>query len=178
MKRAKILSLVISSVISLAILLALPFFFQSSSFVANAQYCSDVKGRCVPQEYNCVDGRDSPLPCGGIRQKCYIGGTCTAPTGPTAGCPDGSINTALGCFGIRDPNVFIIYVLRTGIGLGGGLAFILMVYAGFMVMTSSGDPRRLTAGKELLTAAIAGLLFLVGGTYILRLIGVDLLGIF
>jgi hypothetical protein len=54
------------------------------------------------------------------------------------------------------------------VGFGGGIAFILMVYAGFMIMTSSGDPKRLTAGKELLTAAIA----------ILRLIGVELLGVF
>jgi hypothetical protein len=179
MKRTKILSLITSFVISLTILLALPFFFQGKSFVAKAQICADAGGRCVPKDYNCIHGVDSPLAgCHNPSDKCYIGGNCTAPTGPTAGCPYGSINTALGCFYIRTPNVFIIYLLRAGIGLGGGIAFMLMVYAGFIIMTSSGDPRRLTAGKELLTAAISGLLFLVGGVYVLRLIGVDLLGLF
>jgi hypothetical protein len=178
MKRTKILSLAVSFVISLTILLALPFFSQSNKFQAKASsICAVEGGSCWPQEYNCVDGVDSPLTCG-KGEKCYFGGGCTAPTGPTAGCPSGSINTALGCFYIKSPNIFIIYLLRAGIGLGGGLAFMLMVYAGFIIMTSSGDPRRLTAGKELFTAAISGLLFLVGGVYVLRLIGVDLLGLF
>jgi hypothetical protein len=52
------------------------------------------------------------------------------------------------------------------------------VYAGFIIMTSSGSPKKLAAGKELLTAAISGLLLLVLGAYLLRLVGVELLGIF
>jgi hypothetical protein len=179
MKRTKILFLLTSSALSLAMLLLLPSISQNDRFEAKAQICAGAGGRCVPKEYNCVHGYlSSQAGCHNPADKCYVGGACTSPTGPTAGCPYGSINTALGCFNIRSPNVFIIYLIRTGIGLGGGLAFMLMVYAGFMIMTSSGDPKRLTAGKELFTAAISGLLFLVGGTYVLRLIGVDLLGIF
>jgi len=63
-------------------------------------------------------------------------------------------------------------------GIAGGLAFVLIVYSGFIITTSSGDPKRIAAGKELLSAAIAGLLLLILGTYLLRVIGVNILGIF
>jgi hypothetical protein len=153
MKKARILFLSTSAILSLAILLLLPFFSQSNSFQVKAQ-CEFEGGSCYPTNYSCSGGAGSPLMCdSGF--KCYFGGTCTAPTGPGAGCPSGSINTALGCFYAQTPRVFIIILLRVAAGLGGGIAFILMVYAGFMIMTSSGDPKRLTAGKELLTAAIA-----------------------
>ncbi len=62
-------------------------------------------------------------------------------------------------------------------GIAGGAAFLLIVVAGFQIITSSGDPKRLQAGKELLTAAIAGLVLLIFSLFILRLIGVDVLGI-
>jgi hypothetical protein len=180
MKRSKIFLILAASAASLFVFLLLPSISKSGNFVAKAQVCGSVAGgRCVPKDYKCAGGYLSPTAaCHDPAYKCYVDGRCIAPTGPTAGCPYGSINTALGCFNIGTPNIFVIYLLRAGIGVGGGIAFLLMVYAGFMIMTSSGDPRRLAAGKELLTAAISGLLFLVGGTYVLRLIGVDLLGIF
>jgi len=98
------------------------------------------------------------------------------------------INTAIGCvpleiglFGSGDRNAgtqaFTSFVLRWATGLGGGIAFILIVYAGFMITTSAGDPKRLQAGKELLTAAISGLLMLIFAIFILRIIGVDILGL-
>jgi len=52
-----------------------------------------------------------------------------------------------------------------------------MLYAGFMVMTASGNPERLKAGQELLTSAIAGLILLIFSVFILRFIGVDILGL-
>jgi hypothetical protein len=68
-------------------------------------------------------------------------------------------------------------MLLLGMGLAGGIALVLIFYAGFMVMTSAGNPQKLTAGKELLTAAIMGLLMLVFAGFILRFIGVDILGL-
>ena len=46
-----------------------------------------------------------------------------------------------------------------------------------MIITSTGDPIKLQAGRELLTAAIAGLLLLIFAVYILKLIGVEILGL-
>jgi hypothetical protein len=70
------------------------------------------------------------------------------------------------------------FFLGWGMGLGGGVALIIMVIASYMIMTSAGDPRKLQAGKELLTSAISGLVLLVFAAYLLKFIGVDLLGIF
>jgi len=46
-----------------------------------------------------------------------------------------------------------------------------------MILVSSGNPDKIQAGKELITAAIAGLLLIIFAVFILRLIGKDILGI-
>jgi len=85
------------------------------------------------------------------------------------------INTAIGCIPISDTNLFIGFILRWAIGVGGGIAFLLIVYSAFMIMTSQGNPERLKAGQELLTSAIAGLIMLIFSVFILEVIGVDIL---
>lgn len=106
----------------------------------------------------------------------------TPPPGPTEGCGDGVeeegfINTAIGCIPYNDASALASFILRWAVGIGGGIAFILMVYAGFLIITSTGNPQRLQAGKELLTAAVSGLLLLVFSVFLLRIIGVDILGL-
>jgi hypothetical protein len=93
-------------------------------------------------------------------------------------CPDKeSINTAIGCIPVKDTNAFIGFILRWAIGIGGGIAFLLILYSGFMIMSSQGNPERLKAGQELLTSALAGLIMLIFSVFILRIIGVDILGL-
>ena len=109
-------------------------------------------------------------------------GTCNIPIPPstsnTALCRDGvSINTAIGCIPVSNTNAFISFLLRWGIGIAGGIAFLLILFAGFQIITSGGDPKKLQAGKELLTSAIAGLLLLIFSIFILRLVGVNILGL-
>ena len=87
------------------------------------------------------------------------------------------INTAIGCIPYTDQSLLTAFFLRWGLGIGGGIAFILILVAGFQIMTSRGDPNRLKAGQELMTSAIAGLLLLIFSIFILKLIGVDILGI-
>jgi hypothetical protein len=89
----------------------------------------------------------------------------------------GRIYTAIGCVPVGDTNSLTRYLLTWGLGIGGGIAFVLIVYAGLMIMTSSGNPQRLQAGKELLSSAVAGLLLMAFSVFILRLIGVDILRI-
>jgi hypothetical protein len=98
---------------------------------------------------------------------------------PLENCEGGKgIKTAIGCIPIESEQSLATFFLGWGMGLGGGIALILIVVSTFMIMTSAGDPRKLQAGKELLTSAISGLILLVFAAYILRVIGVDLLGIF
>lgn len=88
---------------------------------------------------------------------------------------DKGINTAIGCIPITNTNEFVGFILKWAIGIGGGIAFLLIIYAGFMIMTSSGNPERLKAGQELLTSAIAGIIMLIFSVFILRFIGIDIL---
>ncbi len=128
----------------------------------------------IPDDSACSPFHGDAAACRGA------GGTCISPAAEANKtlCPDGqSIDTAIGCIPISDTNAFIGFILRWAIGIGGGIAFLLIVYAGFMIMSSSGNPERLKAGQELLTSAIAGLIMLIFSVFILRVIGVDILGL-
>lgn len=93
-------------------------------------------------------------------------------------CPGNtSINTAIGCVPFGDQNAFIGFVLGWAVGIGGGIAFLLILSASFMIITSSGNPDRLKAGQELLTSAIMGLIMIIFSIFVLRVIGVDILKI-
>jgi len=100
-------------------------------------------------------------------------------TDPLGGdpCESEEIATAIGCVPIGSEDDLFGFILGWAIGIAGGIAFVLIIFAGFQIMTSAGDPKRLQAGRELLTSAIAGLMLIIFSTFILRLIGVDILGI-
>src|SRR3990167_7011267 len=95
----------------------------------------------------------------------------------SGGCGSDEIDTAIGCIPIGDQNSLAGVFLRWAIGIGGGVAFILIIVAGFQMTTSSVDPKKLQASKELLTSAIGGLLLLIFSVFLLELIGVKVLGI-
>jgi len=84
--------------------------------------------------------------------------------------------TALGCIP-TDPSQFIGKILGIGVGIGGGIAFLLILFGGFQILMSAGNPEKLTAGKELVTSAITGLLIIIFSLFILRLIGFNIFGI-
>lgn len=84
--------------------------------------------------------------------------------------------TAIGCLPTNSGE-FVTQLLKTGSGIAGGIAFLLIIIGGFQIVMSAGNPEKLNAGKELVSAAIVGLLFIIFSIFILRFIGVDLLGI-
>lgn len=99
-----------------------------------------------------------------------------------AGCnppcdPDTEICTAIGCINVENPNAFVGSIMGLAIGIAGGIAFLLIIIGAFLVLTSSGNPEKVQAGKELITSAITGLLLIIFAVFILRLIGVDILQI-
>lgn len=93
------------------------------------------------------------------------------------GTPQEGIETALGCIPTKNTTGFIAWILKFAIGIGGGIAFILMLIGVFQIITSSGDPERLKAGKELITSALIGLLMIIFSLFLLQLIGVQILQI-
>lgn len=104
---------------------------------------------------------------------------------PCDGCPPVycGIRTAVGCVpvGAENINAFMLefgnFFINIALGIGGGIAFLLLIYAGFQIMTSAGDPARLNSGKQLMTAAISGLLLIIFSVFLLRVLGVDILRI-
>jgi hypothetical protein len=84
--------------------------------------------------------------------------------------------TALGCIQ-TDPQKFIGSILGIAIGIGGGIAFLLILFGGFQILMSAGNPEKLNAGKELITSAITGLLIIIFSIFILQLIGVTIFAI-
>lgn len=101
--------------------------------------------------------------------------------GPGKPCTTDEIDTAIGCIPVLNEATgqedFIIYVVRWSMGIAGGIAFLLILLAGFQIMTSQGNPEKLKAGQELLTSAIAGLILLIFSVFILEFIGVRILGL-
>jgi hypothetical protein len=85
------------------------------------------------------------------------------------------INTAIGCIPVNDLSDFAGFFLKWFLGIGGGIALIFIIYSSFLIITSSGDPKKVQAGKELLTAALTGLILMIFSIFILRFVGVDLL---
>lgn len=94
----------------------------------------------------------------------------------TCGKDDKGIITALGCIP-TDPKELVTKLLTWGISLGGGIAFLLMIWAGFQYITSTGNPEKIQEAQSILTSAIAGLLLIIFSVFLLRLIGVTVLGI-
>lgn len=93
------------------------------------------------------------------------------------GCGSEEIDSAIGCIPVGNTRLFVNFLLGWGVGIAGGIAFILIIAAGIMFITSGGDPKRMQAAKELMTAAVSGLLLLIFGVFVLEFVGVDLLNI-
>lgn len=89
----------------------------------------------------------------------------------------GSAYTAIGCIPTDIASLFKTYLSPIGLGIAGGIAFLLILFGGFTILTSAGNPESLAKGKEMITSAIAGLLLIIFSVFILRLIGVDILQI-
>lgn len=172
------------------------YFCETSGFQCLPCHSGDLNSGCNPPQYS--DFNSCHLVCTGqvpIKFNCDSsqGGCVEAQNGQyddiaacEANCSasnadlwckeNETLNTAIGCIPILTTKEdFLSFVLKWAVGIGGGIAFLLIVYAGFMIMTSAGNPERLKAGQELLTSAISGLILLIFSVVILKIIGVDIL---
>ena len=69
-----------------------------------------------------------------------------------------------------DMGVLVENFFKIAFPLATMLGFIFIISAGYTMMTSEGDPRKVNEGKEKLEAAITGLLFVLLTIGILRII--------
>jgi len=97
----------------------------------------------------------------------------TPSTSPETG--DERIYTAFGCVPVGNTQAFISFVVERALAVGGGLTFLLLIYASFLYMSSKGDPKKVGAAKELFTAALAGLFVIILSISLLRIFGNEIL---
>lgn len=100
----------------------------------------------------------------------------TDPNNPDRKNPNPGIPTAIGCIH-TNPAELTKDLLKFLIGIGGGLAFLMMLFGAFQMITSGGNPETLAAGRSRLTSAIIGLLFVIFSILLLQIIGVGILNL-
>ncbi len=128
----------------------------------NDLFCSTQGGGGVCQKENPTPGNQ--------------GGSTSARIG--VGCPVNHVSTAIGCIPIGSSSALITFLLSWALGISGGVAMLALIYSGFLILTSSGDPKRLATGQELVVSSLSGIVLLAFSVFILRIIGVDILGLF
>ena len=97
-------------------------------------------------------------------------------------CPNGVHEVS---FGVGDPleipcdsaAAFSGWVLTRAIVVATTAAFFLIVVGGYKILASRGDSSRVQSGQETITNAIIGLVFIIMSAFILRFIGIQLIGI-
>lgn len=91
-----------------------------------------------------------------------------------AACALNEITTDLGCFP-NDPIGFVQKFYGIGIGFVAGLALITLIWGGYTILISKGDPQRVNIGKSYIFYAICGLLLAIFGYVFIQLVVVDIL---
>lgn len=86
------------------------------------------------------------------------------------------VQTAIGPIS-TNPGALVGNVLQLIVGISGGAAVLLIIAAGYQMMTSQGNPEKVKEARERLTSAVVGLLFIFFSVTILQIIGIDLLHI-
>lgn len=91
-------------------------------------------------------------------------------------CLPNETPTDLGCIP-NDPIGFVSKFYGLGLGLIGGLAVLFIIYGGYLILTSRGDPNQLNKGRTNITYAIVGLLLAIFGFVFIQIIAKDILKI-
>jgi len=89
-------------------------------------------------------------------------------------CNVNEISTDLGCFP-NDPVGFVQKFYGIGLSFVAGIALLALIYGGYVIMTSRGEPHRVTIGKSYIYYAIAVLLLAIFGYVFIQTVLVDIL---
>lgn len=75
------------------------------------------------------------------------------------------------------PMAFMQKLFGIILSLAGGIALLLIIFSGYQILTSQGNPEKIQGAKDTITSAIIGLVFMIFSMVILQVIGVDILHI-
>ncbi|MCL5433018.1 MAG: pilin [Patescibacteria group bacterium] len=91
-------------------------------------------------------------------------------------CLATEVPTDLGCIP-TDPVKFVSKFYGMGLGLIGGVSLLFIIYGGYLIMTSRGNPSQLNEGKSFIFYAIIGLVLAIFGFAFIQLLAADILQI-
>lgn len=150
----------------------------------DVDYCNWSYEACVPKPGNRLktstnrifNGADlGEIDCVAVTPSPPPAPPCAEPLDPVTGnCK--SFKSTFGTLS-TDAGRFIASIFGVLLAMSGGLALLLIIRAGYLIMTSAANPERMKEGREQLIAAIVGLLFIIFSFVILQVIGVDILRI-
>ncbi|MCX6732914.1 MAG: hypothetical protein NTV98_05235 [Candidatus Roizmanbacteria bacterium] len=89
----------------------------------------------------------------------------------------GGVWTAIGCFNGNFSDFITKNIMQTGVGIAGGISLLCIMFSAFQMQTSSGNAEKIKKAQELLTNCITGLMIIIFSILILKIIGVNILGI-
>lgn len=89
-------------------------------------------------------------------------------------CNVNEIATDFGCFP-NDPVGFVQKFYGIGLSFVAGIALLALIYGGYVIMTSRGEPHRVVIGKSYIYYAIAGLVLAIFGYVFIQTVLVDIL---
>lgn len=97
-----------------------------------------------------------------------------ASSNASGGCT--TVDTAIGPI-TTTPSGIAGSIMTILLSLSGGVAILLVIAAGYQMITSQGNPEKVKEARERLTSAIVGLLFIIFSVAILQIVGIDILHI-
>ena len=90
-------------------------------------------------------------------------------------CQKNICPTAIGNIDVSSGQALVTKIFQMILSLAGGIALTLIIYSGYQIAISDGNPEKVKGAKETIFSAIVGLLFIIFSIAILQIIGVDIL---
>ncbi|PIP74724.1 MAG: hypothetical protein COW87_02430, partial [Candidatus Levybacteria bacterium CG22_combo_CG10-13_8_21_14_all_35_11] len=75
------------------------------------------------------------------------------------------------------PVGFVAKFYAIGLGLIGGVSLLYIIYGGYLILVSQGNPQKINDGKSYILYAIIGLLLAIFGYVFIQVIAIDILHI-
>ena len=92
-------------------------------------------------------------------------------------CPGGKCDTAIGKIDANSITEVVQVIFKYVVSAAGVGAIILFLVGGYKIMLSRGDKEKLHEGRDTITSAVLGLVFIILSLVILQIIGVSILQI-
>lgn len=84
------------------------------------------------------------------------------------------IKTDFGCFP-NDPVGFVQKFYGIGLSFVAAISLLMLIWGGYSVISSKGDPHRMAIAKSYIFYAITGLLLAIFGYVLIEVVAVDIL---